>query len=236
MTVSKPSPIMERLGRPDPAGAHLEERRRGQRSQVAQRPERRGWRRRLRTVRAHRAQEEPIPPVRGQPELLGRSAEGRRRRLPHLLEPGLTRPGAEEGRDRHGDRPRSWGVQVPAGCRGGHRRERRLHRVELPRLQRRRGPGGRHTHRRRQPGARGQGLPGRALPRRGHRDAREAGPQRLRQPRHHGDPAHLPDVPPGATPGPDVRPGPRRAAARRGRLPARSGRASGSTRRASRSS
>ena len=57
--------------------------------------------------------------------------------------------------------------------------QRCLHRLELPRLQRRRRARGRHPDRRRQPGPQGQGVPHRPVPRRRHRDPRQAGPRRL---------------------------------------------------------
>ena len=75
--------------------------------------------RRLRAVHHHRAQDGPVHPARGEPELLAGRAGDRRAGVPDLPERGLARAGAAPRRDRLRRRPRLERLREPRRRRRG---------------------------------------------------------------------------------------------------------------------
>ena len=144
LTVSKPSPIMEKLYvyiLPEHIWEKIDEKAvKSYKNEGTAASPTVGWR----PLRDGRAQGRPVHPHAGQPQLLRRQARGRRGRVQDLQERRRARPGAEEGRDRLRRRPRGERVQVAGEHARHHRRLGGLLRLRRDRLQHRRSARRRH--------------------------------------------------------------------------------------------
>ena len=140
-----------------PPRAPLEGHRRQGGAQVHQRAGGPRGRGRLRAVHRHRAPEGPVPPVQGQPQLLGRQAGTSTRSCSGCSRTTTRWPRrCKPRRDRLRRRPGRQRLREPAGRRRRDDVRREVLRLQRDRLQRGCRPRRRHADRRRAPGAQGR--------------------------------------------------------------------------------